>query len=223
MKSLSLSVRLTLAGLMLALACNRLVNVLARDELVWVLHDVTISASITFSVMLAFFLMPYEFLRAKCAISAMCALCVVDLFCVVSGASGYWYWLLIQLISGVAAASFYLLRAHGVSLDELSQDYLYCLRAIPRGPQDLLISLGGFNGSDGGYSLFANGFIYRYRRGVLIKQKIASIPSDRYHVTRGSRINQEILAELECLVGKRWTILENCITVLGPIWRRNRE
>lgn len=207
---------------MLALACNRLANVLAPDDIVWRLHDITISASIALSVMLAFFLMPYECLRSKCMLSAMCAVCAIDSLCVISGAGGYWYWLLAQMVAGFSASTFYLFRAHGAPLDGLSHGYLYCLRAIPRGPQDLIISLVGLNGSDGGYSLYAGGFIYRYRRGVLIKQKIVSIPSDRYHVTKGAKISRDLINELDGLIGKRWTIFKNCITVLGPIWRRNR-
>lgn len=206
---------------MLVLGSNRLFNVLAPDELVWRLHDATITASITLAVMLAFLLAPYDWLRGKCVLAAAVGFCSVDTACVLMGAGGYWYWLAAQLIIGFGAASFYAIRSHNHNLNELDPSRLHCLRAIPRKPQDLLISLMGIHGSDGGYSLFAGGSVYRYRRGILIKQPVASLPPNRYHVSVGAKITPELIAELDGLRGNIWTLRRNCLTVLGPIWRRH--
>lgn len=221
MNKSSRSSLLTLAALMLALVCNRLGNVLAPDDWVWRVHDVTISAGAAFAVLLAFLCAPYEWLRAKCVLASLSAMCAVDFLCVATNAQGYWYWLAFQALAGIGAASFYAFRAHDTHIDQLERNHLYCLRAIPRSPQDLIISLAGRHGSDGGYSLFADNHVYRYRRGVLVKQSVATLPLNRYHVTKGAKITPELIAELESLRGSIWSLRRNCLTVLGPIWRRH--
>ena len=220
MKKLNRLSHLTLAALMLVLACNRLANVLAPNEWVWRLHDVTMSAGAITATLLAFLLMPYEHLRPKCILAAITSVFLVDFICVATGSGGYWYWIIAQIIAGFASVAFYLRRTHNESADDLLHSNIYCLRAIPRAPQDFVISLFGLYGSDGGYSLFAEGFIYRYRQGVLIKQAITNLPPGRYHVAKGATITPEIIAELDSLVGRRWSLRHNCLTVLGPVWRR---
>ncbi len=221
MSKLNPQSRLTLAALMLALASNRLLNALAPDDLVWRLHDITLSASVLLGVLLAFLFVPYEFLRTKCLLAAALAMLAVDFACVIMQAGGYWYWLSFQIASGVASSAFYAARNHSKGLDEIDADHLYCLRTIPRSPQDFLISLMGRYGSDGAYSLYADGSIYRFKKGILVKRRMVSLPSNRYHAIKGARITPDLLVELDALQGKSWSLHQNCLTVFGPIWRRH--
>lgn len=214
--------KLAPAGLMLALALNRLVNVLASDDMVWRLHDVTLSACFAFAALWAVQLVPYSSLRIKCAAAVVAGAAFVDLACVVANLPGYWYWLVAQLFAGIGLAFFYFLRSYDQPSDTIDDAHLFCLRSKPESLQDFLIAMLGVYGPSGGYSLYANGTIYRYRRGELTAKTCAGIPPLRYNVTRGSPITSAMIRELQFLVGSKWSLRNNCLTVLGPIWRKHR-
>lgn len=210
------------AALMLGLVSNRLVNVLAPDDLVWRLHDVTLSACFALAALWALQLVPYRNLLCKCMAALIVGLAWVDLACVLLNAPGYWYWLAAQLAAGVTLASVYFWRSYDQDSDEVESGYLYCLRTRPNSMQDFLIAMLGIYGSNGGYALFANGKLYRYRRGQLCRQKLDRVPLCRYHITRGARITPAMIDELDSLIGERWTWQRNCLTVLGPLWSKYR-
>lgn len=214
--------KLAPAGLMLGLACNRLANVLADDDMVWRLHDITLSACFAFAALWALQLVPYASLRLKCAAAVVAGAAVVDLLCVVLSIPGYWYWLVAQVVAGIGLASFYFLRSYDQPSDPIDDAHLFCLRSKPESLQDFLIAMLGVYGPSGGYSLYANGIIYRYRRGELVAKTCAGIPPLRYHVTRGKPITGAMIRELKFLVGSKWSLRNNCLTVLGPLWRKHR-
>ena len=214
--------RLAPAALMLALVCNRLANVLAPDDMVWRLHDVTLSACFACAALWAVQLVPYASLRIKCAGAVVAGAAVVDLSCVVLSLPGYWYWLVAQLFAGIGLASFYFLRSYDQPSDDLDDDHLFCLRAKPESLQDFLIAMLGLYGPNGGYSLYADGVLYRYQRGELVAKSYRSLPLIRYQVTRGRPVTDSMIRELQFLVGSKWSLRQNCLTVLGPLWRKHR-
>lgn len=215
--------KLTLAALMLALGSNRLSNVLAADDIVWRMHDVTLSASFALAALLALQLVPYSELRFKCLAAVVVGAAWVDLLGVAFSIPGYWYWLTAQALAGILLAALYVWRSYDQPSDAISDGRLYCLRTKPASLQDFLISLLGIFGPDGGYALYADGKLYRYRSGLLTSQSIDRVPLQRYHIQRGAQLTPAITSDLNKLVGKRWTWSRNCLTVLGPIWRRYRE
>lgn len=213
--------KLAPAGLMLALASNRLVNVLADDGMVWRWHDVTLSACFAFAALWAVQLVPYASLRIKCSAAVAAGAAVVDLVCVALSMHGYWYWLVAQAVAGIGLASFYFLRSYDQPSDPIDDAHLFCLRSKPESLQDFLIAMLGVYGPNGGYSLYANGTIYRYRHGELVAKTCAGIPPIRYNVTRGAPITSAMILELQFLVGSKWSHRNNCLTVLGPIWSKH--
>lgn len=214
------SQKLAPAGLMLALACNRLANALAADDVVWRIHDITLSAALAFAALWALQLVSYRDLRIKCAAAAIFGLAASDAVMVAVTVPGYWYWIVIQLIAGTAMVLFYLFRSYDQPSDPLDGEHIFCLRAKPLALQDLLISMTGIFGSNGGYAIYAGGTLYQYRRGRLVAQSIDRLPPSRYHVTRGALVTESMISELQHVVGSRWTWRHNCLTVLGPIWSR---
>jgi hypothetical protein len=207
---------------MAALVSNRLANVLAPDDLVWRLHDISITLCFAIAAYLVAELVPYSRLREKCVAAMISGAAMGDFICVALEAPGYWYVILLQSVMAVAYACVYFIRSYETSHEPVSKDgHIYCLRAKPNSIQDLIISMLGVYGPNGGYSLYCDGILYRYRRGVMVRSKVDPLPSYRYHVTRGAKATDQVKKELEALIGSPWTWRKNCLTVLGPIWRRH--
>lgn len=212
---------MTAAGLMAALVLNRLVNVLAPDDIVWRAHDLSLSACFALATLLALQCAPYAQLRVKCAAAVVFGAALTDFMAVATNAEGYWYILAVQALVAIGLGAFYFVRSYGQPSDELKQDgHIYCLRTRPDSLQDFLIAMLGIYGPNGGYALWIDGKLYRYRRGVLVKQSAGTLPLDRYHISRGAQADTELMRELDFVIGSKWTWRQNCLTVIGPIWRR---
>jgi hypothetical protein len=127
----------------------------------------------------------------------------------------------IQGGSFIAAASYYWRRSYDQPSDQLESDYLYCVRHIPSNTQDFMISLSGIYGPNGAYSLYANGYLYKFSNGYLVRRKVSTLPAISYHVTRGDKLDPDLIARLDGMIGMRWSLNKNCLTVLGRIWREH--
>ena len=217
-----LSRLLTPAGLLVAWGSNRLLNVLAPDNWVWVAHDVSMSLSLAMAALMVAQLTPYRNLRQKCLAALLAGCAIVDIAFAISRPGGYMLWICSQALGGAALAAVYLWRSYehesAIAIDD---GHLYCIRRKPSRAQDLLISMLGIYGSDGGYSLYAKGFVYKYSSGRLVRRKVSSVQSIGYHVCRGSKIDESVMRELDSLIGEKWSWKKNCLTVLAPIWRRH--
>jgi hypothetical protein len=213
---------LTPLGLLVVWGSNRLLNVLAPDECVWVAHDISMSLSFAMAALMVAQLTPYKNLRQKCIAALVAGCAIVDIAFSIAKPSGYLIWISSQALGGSALAIFYWKRSysHGAA-DCIESGRIYCIRRSPSSLQDFLIALSGIYGTDGGYSLYANGYLYKYSGGRLVRRKVSSVPSIGYHVCRGSRIDESVMSELDSLVGSKWSWSKNCLTVLAPIWRRH--
>lgn len=214
---------LTPLGLLVAWGSNRLANVLAPDEWVWVAHDISMSLSFALAALLVAQLTPYKHLRQKCIAALVAGCAVVDIAFSVFKPGGYLLWICLQGLGGIALAGIYWWRSYQYEAirTPLESSRLYCIRRIPSRPQDFFISMLGIYGSDGGYALYANGFIYKYSSGRLVRRSVSSVPSIGYHICRGLKIDESVMIELDSLVGSKWSWRKNCLTVLAPIWRRH--
>jgi hypothetical protein len=209
-------------ALTVALVSNRLVNVLAPDDLVWRLHDATLGLCFALAALWALQLLPYDRLLEKCIAALVAGSAAGDVFCVALQVSGYWYILAIQAVTAIVFGLVYFIRSYEVSREPVRKDgHLYCLRTRPNSIQDLLIAMLGIYGPNGGYAIYCDGALYRYRRGIMTRAKVDPLPPYRYHVTRGAKATDQVKKELDALIGSPWTWRKNCLTVLGPIWRRH--
>lgn len=214
---------LTPLGLLVAWGSNRLLNVLAPDDWVWMAHDISMSLSFALAALMVAQLTPYRHLRQKCIAALIAGGAIVDIAFSVAKPNGYLLWICLQAFGGIGLASIYWRRSydHGSAYGPIEYDRLYCVRRIPSRLQDFLISMLGIYGSDGGYALYANGYLYKYSSGRLERRKVSSVPSIGYHICRGSKIDESVMSELDSLVGAEWSWRRNCLTVLAPIWRRH--
>lgn len=210
-------------GLLVAWGSNRLLNVLAPDEWVWAAHDISMSLSFAMAALMVAQLIPYKHLRQKCIAALIAGCAIVDVAFSVVKPNDYLLWICLQGLGGISLAVIYWRRSYGQGspFGAVEDDRLYCIRRIPCRPQDFLISMLGIYGPDGGYALYANGFVYKYSSGRLVRRKVSSVPSIGYHVCRGSKIDESVMSELDSLIGAEWSWRRNCLTVLAPIWRRH--
>lgn len=223
----SRAVKLLLSVVVAALVTRHLLPVLPAwaTEFIWQAIDTLRAVSISAALGLCVTLTPWRMLRLKCLLAALCGYYVSD--AIVCATWYAWHFpapipaLVIQGIGFFAAAAYYWWRSYDQPSDDLEDGYLYSVRHIPSNTQDFLISLSGIYGPDGGYSLYANGQLYKFSGGQLVRRKVSSLPAISYHVTRGDKLDPAVIARLDSLVGMKWSLNKNCLTVLGRIWRKH--
>lgn len=168
---------------------------------------------------------PYARLREKCLAAAVFGYLVADLIiCFL------WYvlhirneieFIVLHFILLVSYSSLYAIRSYDLSSDEIEDGHIYCLRKIPRSAQDFVISLSGLFGSDGSYAIYCNGYVYKFRKGVLVKLPYAKEKYNGYHIRQGAISTNEMTRELDQMIGAQWELFgKNCLTLLGRFWRR---
>jgi hypothetical protein len=198
---------------------------LATDT-VWHITDVLRAVGMFGSLGLCATLTPWRMLRLKCYLAALCGYFLSDAIVCAT-----WYaWafpspmaaFVIQGAGFLTAAIYYWRRSYNQPSDAIEDGYLYCVRHIPSNTQDFLISMLGIYGSDCGSSLYANGHLYSFASGRLVRRAVSSLPSISYHVQRGGQTAPDLIEYLDSMIGTKWTWRENCLTILAPIWRRHR-
>ena len=225
--SRSRTVSLLLLVVMAQLVIRHLLPLLPAPaaEFIWYATDVLRAVGMAAALGLCVTLTPWRMFRFKCLFAAFCGYYISDAIVCAT-----WYvWkfpspvimLAVQGASFMAAAAYYWRRSYDQPSDPLEPGYLYCVRHIPSNTQDFIISLSGIYGPDGGYSLYGNGFHYKFSGGRMVRRKVSSLPAISYHVTRGSILDPDLIAQLDGLIGMRWSLNKNCLTVLGRIWRNN--
>lgn len=224
-----LNLPLTLVSLMVGWVLNRLSNALAPDELVWWLHDLTLAFCFASACSVATQFTPYDHLRMKCIAAAVMAMAWLECAYLVGwhafGLRWYQWFVVVQGASGLLAIAFYWRRSYDQVSDPLDNDHLFCLRRRPANLQDFLIAAAGCYGAAGGFALYASGALYCYRRGRLQRVKTNHLALSGYQVIRGARLSAGVIDELESAADRApyWSVRHNCLTVLAPIWERNRN
>lgn len=195
------------------------------SSFVWYANDVLRAVGMSSTLALCAMLTPWRMLRLKCLLAALCGYYLSD--AVVCATWYAWQFpapipaAIIQGAGFVIAAAYYWYRSYSQPSDDLIDGYLYCVRHIPSNTQDFLISMSGLYGVDGAYSLYANGYLYKFSGGRLVRRKVSSLPAISYHVTRGDKADDAIISKLDGMIGMQWTLNKNCLTVLGRIWREH--
>lgn len=221
MRPLTTSRLIPLICLMVA---NRLSTGLAiPSDWQWYLHSLTLTLALAAAFWALLSLVPYSRLALKCALAALTASVGADALGQVAGlfSHGYPVWGVTQGLAILIVLPFYWLRSFHQPSAPLDLEHYFCLRARPRGVQDLLISLAGCFGPAGGYAIYANGQMYQFKSGVLTATKLSPHVALRYfHIVKGRPISPSGLLRLRQLVGTKWTLRTNCLTVLGRVWTR---
>lgn len=223
----SKAISLLLLVVMVQWVCRHLLPLLPVQaaDLAWNIADVLRAVGMSATLGLCVTLTPWRMLRLKCFLAAFCGYYISDT--IVCATWYAWNWpspisiLAIQGAGFLIAATYYWRRSYAQPSDALEHGYLYSVRHIPNNVQDFFISLSGLHGPDGAYSLYANGFLYKYSSGRLVRRKVSTLPVISYHAMRGAKADAALIDKLDSLIGSKWTWRNNCITVLAPIWRRH--
>jgi hypothetical protein len=221
------TVNLLLLVVMVAWGSRHLLPLLPDQaaSFAWQICDVLRAIGMSAALGLCVTLTPWRMLRLKCLFAAFCGYYISDT--IVCSSWYIWHFptpvamVIIQGASFVIAALYYWQRSYEQPSASLNHGYLYCVRHIPVNTQDFLISLSGFYGPDGAYALYANGFLYKFSGGRLVRRKVSTLPAISYHVIQGDKADDALLSRLDGLIGMRWSLNKNCLTVLGRIWREN--
>ncbi len=225
--SQNLAVKLLLSIVLAALVTRHLLVALPdqASSFVWYATDVLRAVGMFGALGLCATLTPWRMLRLKCLLAALCGYYISD-----AVVCATWYaWsfpapipaLIIQGAAFVVAALYYCRRSYNQPSDDLEHGYLFSVRHIPSNTQDFLISMSGLYGPDGGYSLYANGYLYKFSSGRLMRRKVSTLPAISYHVTRGAKLDPDLISRLDSMIGMQWSLNKNCLTVLGRIWREH--
>lgn len=225
--SQNLTVRLLLLVVLAALVSRHLLPALPElaADIAWYITDVLRAIGMFAALAMCATLTPWRMLRIKCLCAALCAYYVSDaILCATWYAWNFPSPIITLVIQGAAffvATSYYWQRSYEQPSDQLEPGHLFSVRHIPANPQDFLISMSGLYGPDGGYSLYADGYLYKFASGRMVRRKVSSLPAISYHVTRGARLDDAIISRLDDLVGMQWSLNKNCLTTLGRIWREH--
>jgi len=212
---------------MAQLVCRHLVAFLPEQaaDIAWNVVDISRAMGLSATSAICTLLTPWRLLRIKSVCAAVAGYYVVDLVTCIT-----WYVFntpsptVTGVAQGAAVATtlwVYWCRSYSQPSDPLLPGYVYCVRHIPTNTQDFAISLCGIFGSNGGYSIYIDGYMWKFAQGRLVCRKVTDIPPLTYHVTRGAHVTDAILRELNDAVGMRWSIRYNCVTILGRIWQRS--
>lgn len=223
----SRAINLLLLVVMVQWAIRHLLALLPDQsaDLAWYAVDVLRAVGMSAAFAICATLIPWRSLRLKCLFAALCGYYISDTLVCLGWYAFDWpdpvWTAIIQGAGFTAAGAIYALRSYSQASDEICDGRIFCVRRIPVRLQDFLISLSCMHGPNGGYSLYANGYLYKYSNGRLVRRKVSSVPSIGYHICRGSKIDESVMSELDSLVGAEWSWRKNCLTVLAPIWRRH--
>lgn len=221
------AVKLLLSIVLAVLASRHLLAALPdqASSFVWYANDVLRAVGMSAALALCVTLTPWRMLRLKCLLAAMCGYFISD--AIVCATWYIWHFpspiaaMVIQGLGLMLAAVYYWRRSYDQPSDHPEHGYLFSVRHIPSNAQDFLISMSGLYGPDGGYSLYANGYLYKFSAGQLIRRKVSTLPAISYHVTRGAKLDPALISRLDSMIGMRWSLNKNCLTVLGRIWREH--
>lgn len=103
-----------------------------------------------------------------------------------------------------------------VAVSTPSDDYIYAVHHKPRNRQDRILAM--FGKPYGGVGVYCRGEWYHFSKGQLVVSYMQ--PTDSHVMLRAQRYNPNVIKRLKELVGTRWTLRKNCITMITPLIRR---
>ena len=218
--------------LCLVVACltNHLLSArLTPDGLKWQAHDAEMHINLVLAIAYCIYVTSYREIDKKCALFAWLGFEIVSMFqsiIFVFGISISRNILPFEILASVFFVYFYAFRSYSHKSDEIDDEHIFLCRKKPKTVQGVLLSMLTPSAM-GGVGVFYKGSIYHFSAGVLTKNRFTN--NDNYVVTRLYRPTITTIDKLEGLIGTKWTIRQNCLTVLlwtaktgSPLFRAKR-
>ena len=117
-------------------------------------------------------------------------------------------------------------RSYDRENDPLDTEHFFLVGVRPTGLQDFILSL--IKEPHGGSGIYANGNFYHYRHGQLKIHTLEYLirAQNKYRIRKIRKIDPTRLSQLNNLLYtkyKKWSLINNCKTVLEPIlWERGK-
>lgn len=186
----------------------------------WYTHDVLTHTRLAVLAFLLASYVPYRQLALRCAVTwyalaetlhALAELC--------------WYFTdtYLPYVDGLRVALamvvlvWYVRRRYDLPSDPLDGRHVFLVYSKPRSVQGWLLAMAGK--PVGGLSVYCRGFWYHYKHGVFVKSELGQL-STRLHshvIIKADSCDDKFITIINDLVGTRWSILHNCMTVLLPV------
>ena len=123
----------------------------------------------------------------------------------------------VQFVLTVVMFFYISIKSYGcVESDPIVTGYIYQVRAVPQGLQDLLLSVVYLR-PFGGTGVICNGYWYHYRHGRLTRDSVTSIPRYKCVILKARKENPGDRESLDSRIGEKWTWAKNCATRLHPL------
>lgn len=129
-----------------------------------------------------------------------------------------------QLVLSVVAFFYICIKSYSkVPSDTVRNGYVYQVRAVPRRPQDMILSVLYLR-PFGGTGVIIDGQWYHYRKGRLQRDEYSRIPLDKCVILETRKVKPGDRESLDSRLGEKWTWTRNCATTLHPltVWHRFR-
>lgn len=197
------------------------------NELVWYASqflELTQSASVL--CFLTYYI-PYRQLFTKTLAALWCASVTTDVLL-------YPLWFLhydvadyahtVQALLSIVAFFYICIKSYSkVPSDTVRDGYVYQVRAVPRRPQDMILSVLYLR-PFGGTGVVIDGQWYHYRKGRLQRDEYSRIPLDKCVILETRKVKPGDRESLDSRLGEKWTWTRNCATTLHPltVWHRFR-
>ncbi len=218
-----------------ALIASRLLGIPAvfDQNVLWALNDVLQCLQINAILCWLFISLPYDKLREKCVVASFFAISAVEtcylLLFYFAGINGYWYCLIAQIAAGLTFPVWYWSRTYTKQNDVLNQTHLFLLRRKPRNLRELIISMLSIGGPDGGYAIYYQEQVFRFRHGVFCVDDLSEFSGlqrhkllEQYHIQQGARPSNQTLSALAGMYGTAWSYKNNCAK-LYDLWRKDAK
>lgn len=186
----------------------------------WYTHDILTHARVAALAAWVTSLIDYRQLALRCCLGWYTVAEVLHILTEI-----WWYFFdaylpyLDWLRVGVALVvmAWYLYRQYEIPSDPLDGRHVFIVRRKPSGVQDWLLSMVGR--ATGGTSVYCRGFWYHYRHGEFVKSDKSELSTrlDRHVIIKSKRCDDEFVALINSIVGTRWTLIHNCMTLVLPV------
>ena len=211
-KNLSLPLMTALA---LSLLFRLLAGALTLDGHQWQSHDAAMHFNSCLLIAFIVWMLPYKNMAAKCASSAWLGFefasffeSLIQLFDIVID-HRIMLW---QCSASIVFAMLYCIRSCFHVGDDINDRDLFIMRLRPRSAQDFIMSMFNCSGL-GGIGIYYNRQFWHYKNGRIVKE-CALLGRCRYVPIRQGVPAQLTIAALDSMVGSKWSITHNCITML---------
>ena len=204
---------------------QKLLNNYTSDETIWFASQLLSMVQLSAALMFLTAVIPYRRLFLKTIASMWCVSVLTDalifpLWFYFPAAANYAH--VVQAFLSVTAFLYICVKSYKhTESDTIRDGYVYQVRAIPRKPQDMILSIMYLR-PFGGTGVVVNGQWYHFRRGRLERDDCDRIPLHKCVIVEARKAKRGDQESLDSRLGDKWSWTHNCVTTLHPltIWHR---